>query len=283
MPYTTSYYKEDLHLQHSSSYVTVKENTYIPDSRNLYYIFVMFDGEAQVQNGDEVLTLTANQMTFVNANDLYAYNFHENQSVDWMEIIIHPTVFNDKSEDKEFLRSFHNMPRKKRVIDLMKKENIAIRHSINGIAKCLDKHLGRDHILPRINTIVSELDMKYDEISDTITISSDSVVVQVMDYISTHYLENITYATLTEKFFVSKPTLIKMVKLNTHLTLHRFIEKLRMKDAIKLMSKGVALNKISKMCGYDQYSTFLRAYKRTYGVLPTENNRYKKKKKWPLT
>ena len=93
-----------------------------------------------------------------------------------------------------------------------------INECVNSIIQCIEKDLGRPHILPRVRAIISQLDIYYDENFNTEKNTTDSLSVRIIHYINRHYRENITYDLICEKFFVSKPTVVKIMKVLEGLT-----------------------------------------------------------------
>ena len=92
----------------------------------------------------------------------------------------------------------------------------------------------------------------------------------VCDYISAHLMEDLTIERLSKEFFVSKSYLSHLFQNTTGLSLHKFIQKKRLamqRDAIK---GGMSIAKVYAMSGMKDYSTFYRAFKKEYGVTPSE-------------
>ena len=92
----------------------------------------------------------------------------------------------------------------------------------------------------------------------------------VCDYIDSHLMEDLTIERLSKEFFVSKSYLSHLFQDTSGLSLHKFIQKKRLamqRDAIK---GGMSVAKVHAMSGMKDYSTFYRAFKKEYGVTPSE-------------
>lgn len=272
----TGYIKDDLKVyisnqNHENTHFN--ENTMAPVTLNHYRFLVMFKGTAEIEYNRKKILISDGQMFFADINTLFSYSFNKFKDTCYLEMIVFPSVLSEKNDDIFFLRALQDMPDKKRVININSDEFTGVKSNLNSIIKCIKKSLGRAHILPRIRSIISELDMYYDEhyISDKRI--SDSIFINIRTYINHHYMENINYEFICRNFYVSKPTVIKMFKLNTNMTMHKYIEELRMNAANKMLTDGLDVVKVAAMCGYNNYSTFLSAYKKHYGVLPSENKK----------
>ena len=53
--------------------------------------------------------------------------------------------------------------------------------------------------------------------------------------------------------------------------MHKYIEDLRLDAANGMLSVGMDVVKIAVKCGYNNYSSFLYAYKKRFGMTPNNN------------
>ena len=273
------YYKDDLKIFHSR----IETPKYRPFSHRIsrYRIFVMLSGKAYVSYNGKTYILRDNQMLFTDCRAYYGYTFEENVPADFLEIGIHPSVLKDAYDDDEFLRALNNTPDDKRIIDLDADRFHALRENVFGIIKSINLDAGRAHILPRLFSIISELDFYYDDISEKHEkVFKDNLPITVIEYVKHHYTEKITYQTIGERFFISKSTIIKIFRAYSGCTLHEYVTNLRLEAAIDLIRDNINIVTAAKMSGFDYYSTFLRAYKMKYGTLPMENQN--KQHKYPM-
>ncbi|MGN0173934.1 MAG: helix-turn-helix domain-containing protein [Acutalibacteraceae bacterium] len=281
---TLNFYKDEFQFYYRHFKTDISNNNrYYPYINNYYYIFYLYKGEATVQIGDTVYNLKNENIILADTNQKYCYNFPNNMEIEYFEIRIHPSFFFSIKNDKEFVRSFCNVPDNLKVINANHPEFLLIKTTAYSIRKCLEKNLGDDYVIPRINTIISELNIYYDKILPTENTTSDSIYVKIIDYIEHHYLENITYESLCNKFFISRTTLNKIMHLMTNMSLRKYVEKLRLGDAKTLLIvKGMDTEKVATMCGYKSYSAFFNAYKKYYGEAPF-NHKNRSIKKWTMT
>ena len=59
-------------------------------------------------------------------------------------------------------------------------------------------------------------------------------------------------------------------KEETGYTLHSYIEQKRLLHASELIKEGAPAMKAAQECGFKEYSTFLRAFKRNFHISPKE-------------
>ena len=93
-------------------------------------------------------------------------------------------------------------------------------------------------------------------------------VSEIMEYIHTHITEELSVQTLSEKFYLNKYYLMHLFKQETGTTLASYISGKRLYLAREQMEQGIPITEACYFCGYKNYSTFLRAYKKFFRETP---------------
>jgi AraC-like DNA-binding protein len=127
--------------------------------------------------------------------------------------------------------------------------------------------MNRSYILQLFTTINSyivkeTMEKPVDEIT--------SLISRVIAYINENFEESITLKSLCELFFTNRQTLTKLFKEYTNLTIHNYITMVRIEQAKQLIYKGIQPSRIHLMCGFNDYTTFYRAFKKTEGITPQQ-------------
>ncbi len=192
----------------------------------------------------------------------------------YMEINIHPKVFDSVVGDNEFLRVFFDTTAEEKVLNVFKLSSSSVLDLLDSIYQALDKHLGRIHILPKILSIISELDIEFDNKEKTSFKGSTNHSVKLMRYIENNYTKKIALDEVCKRFFVSKPTVNSIVQKNTGQTFLQHVNYLRVLEAERLI-KGTQtpLNRVYSLVGFSDYSTFYREYKKIVGISPSKERR----------
>ena len=92
-------------------------------------------------------------------------------------------------------------------------------------------------------------------------------ILQYINYNLTDYM-NIDHISST--FFVSKYYMMRQFKQETGYTLGNYISRKRLLLAKELILSGVPGTQACFDCGYKDYSTFSRAYRRLFGESPRD-------------
>ena len=95
-------------------------------------------------------------------------------------------------------------------------------------------------------------------------------VEEVFSYISAHLDEPLELRRLAAQFYVSPEHLSRQFRKQTGQTLHQYILRTRLARCRSLLCDGVPLSAIWPQCGFSSYNVMLRAFKRHFGVSPTE-------------
>lgn len=96
----------------------------------------------------------------------------------------------------------------------------------------------------------------------------DEKVVAILRYLNLHLTEPISTEELSRQFYVSKYHMMRRFKAETGYTIHSYVTEKRLLLAREKIARGGSLGQISEECGFGDYSTFSRAYKRQFGVSP---------------
>lgn len=93
-------------------------------------------------------------------------------------------------------------------------------------------------------------------------------IQEIISYINDTVLENITISHLAEHFFLSESYICRIFKLATGTTINKYITARRISIAKSLLSNGSNINDVYIECGFNDYSNFLKSFKKAVGVSP---------------
>jgi len=99
----------------------------------------------------------------------------------------------------------------------------------------------------------------------------DPKVQLVLEYINSHLDEDLTVDLLADTVFVSKYHLMRKFKAETGYSVHQYISSKRLLLARELLSTTSApITDICFQCGFKDYSTFSREFKKQFKVSARE-------------
>lgn len=89
-------------------------------------------------------------------------------------------------------------------------------------------------------------------------------------YIQSHLTEDLSLERLENEFYVSHEHISREFKRQTGQTIHRYIVKARLDHCCSLIEQAIPLTEVYKMSGFGSYNHFFRAFKKEYGMTPSE-------------
>lgn len=95
------------------------------------------------------------------------------------------------------------------------------------------------------------------------------LTTRALDYIDTHYTDNLTVSTIASALHVSISSLSHRFRNDLNLSVYRYITEKRLSEVRKLIEKGTSLGEAAILCGFSDYSCFFRLYKKYYSTVPS--------------
>ena len=132
------------------------------------------------------------------------------------------------------------------------------------------KTMTRTELLSRIFVIVSEADrvLKQKNHTPQQEQRATSVGARLIDYTNEHLFTDITMKQLTDRFFLSYSQINRIFKQHTGTSARQYITAKRLLTARDRIRHGASPADACYSCGYNDYSTFYRAYVQYFGHPP---------------
>ena len=106
-----------------------------------------------------------------------------------------------------------------------------------------------------------------------VTATRSQTISDILDYINDHLIENITLDLLSEQFFISKHYLNRAFKKATGTTVIDYVIYKRAIHARQLLYSGLSATEAGLASGFHDYSSFYRAYKKTFDCSPKSDRK----------
>lgn len=111
----------------------------------------------------------------------------------------------------------------------------------------------------RTGTLIFSKDAVYDE-----------KIVDIISYINANYTNDLSVEHISSLFYISRYHLMRKFKEVTGYTLHNYISNKRLLFARELINSGEPATTAALNSGFNDYSTFLRAYRKLFAELPVK-------------
>lgn len=127
--------------------------------------------------------------------------------------------------------------------------NIKLKNFILEVGKIL-----HDHSLP----------------AETEKLPQNNLVDKIIQYIYSHYQEEITLDELSSHLYLSRSRMCKIFKDNTGFSINSYLTMYRLQVACVLLQQGQRVNTVSKTVGFKSYAHFIRTFTSKLGKSPTK-------------
>jgi AraC-like DNA-binding protein/uncharacterized RmlC-like cupin family protein len=96
------------------------------------------------------------------------------------------------------------------------------------------------------------------------------LIDQLLAYVDQNLGNPISLEETALHFYISKSTITQTFRETMHLSFYRYVQQTRLNTAKGKIGEGLTLEIIAKEVGYQDYSTFFRAFKKEFGISPFE-------------
>ena len=127
----------------------------------------------------------------------------------------------------------------------------------------------KDALFTQFMIYINRIFLRTSSSPDKKTYSSDTQVEQLLKYINRNLSENLSIDQLANRFFFSKYHMMRKFKNETGYTIHNYITSKRLLFARSLINEGTPVMKAAQMSGFNDYTTFVRSYKKQFGNAPS--------------
>ena len=99
-------------------------------------------------------------------------------------------------------------------------------------------------------------------------VANDKKILDILQYINDNINSELSIDSIAEKFYISKFHMMRSFRAETGYTVHNYITNKRLLNARQLISSGEAATEVCYKCGFRDYSTFSRAYRKMFDESP---------------
>lgn len=98
----------------------------------------------------------------------------------------------------------------------------------------------------------------------------DRKIEDIIVFIRDNLAGDLSVDSISSHFFISKSYLMHKFKDETGYSLHNYVLQKRLLYAKDLLMEDIPVIEVSERCGFNDYSTFLRAFKKMFHALPSD-------------
>ncbi|SDB37400.1 AraC-type DNA-binding protein [Pseudobutyrivibrio sp. YE44] len=241
---------------------------------DFHKVLIHLSGNTSYSIEGQNFDLQANDIVFVNAGEVHRPIFHDNSTYERIIIYISKEFLAEYAKDENDLSyCFRNaMENNSHVLRLRSFKNSPVASAVNSLINNLGKDAYANELFMQVLFLEFMVQLNRAAISDEVeyisTSYSGTKINSIIQYINENLTDDLSVDNIAAKFYLSRYYLMHTFKDETGYTIGNYITMKRLSAAQTLIDAGTPIVDASEQVGFGTYSTFLRAYKKTYGTSP---------------
>lgn len=241
---------------------------------DFHKVLIHLSGNTSYSIEGQTFDLQSDDIVFVNAGEVHRPIFHDNSTYERIIIYISKEFLAEYSQsDNDLSYCFRNaMENDSHVLRLHSFKNSKVASSVTKLMNNLGKDAYANELFMQVLFLEFMVELNRAAISDEIeyisTNYAGSKTSEIINYINEHLKDDLSVDTIAEQFYLSRYYLMHTFKNETGYTIGNYITIKRLALAQSLIDQDVSITIAAEQSGFGTYSTFFRAYKKTYGTSP---------------
>lgn len=214
---------------------------------------------------------------FVGSNELHRPIIDSNEFYERIIIWVNSDFLkNHSTEDSDLLTCFNTAVKEKLNLFRLSSDNLLlIKDTLFYLEKAIkDKEFGGRQLqnayfiqlIVYLNRLMLGASVKRDEKD----IEYDERIVNILSYINENLVSDLSIENIAAKFYINRYYLMHNFKDETGYTIHNYILEKRLAKAAGLIKNGLQAIRASEQSGFNDYSSFVRAFKKSFGMSPKQ-------------
>ncbi|WP_392486623.1 AraC family transcriptional regulator [Haloimpatiens sp. FM7315] len=277
--YKKGYLKEDFKFFH------LKDNKDM-DFKYHYHdfnkIIIFISGDVTYLIEGKAYKLKPLDMLLVNSNAIHKPVINSEKTYERIVIWVNSSFLNrHNSKNTNLLNCFQIAQREKfNLFRLDDEDNSILRELLSSLENaCFDTEFGsevlRNSIFLQFIVYINRLFLGGIDSKVLVDVKYDEDINKILEYINKNLKEDLSINSLASRFYLNKYYLMHKFKEHTGVTVHKYVQNKRLIMAKDLIEKGKNISLVCAICGFGDYSNFIRSFKKFFGMAP--KSYYKKK------
>lgn len=240
-----------------------------------YEIYMFIEGDSKYVVEEKIYNLNPDDIIIIRKHEMHRVWHNSNAKYSRLTITISPDFFTENNCTEYEKAFFNTKPENGNKINAETVRDIGLYDAIMRF-----RDFTKD--FTKLNTPIAKSLLI--EILYYINIIHDyekpdeaqKPINKIINYINSHYTDDLTLDFLCERFFISKYYLCRIFKKRTGLTIQTYIKEKRLAHFNELKKSGKRMTEAAFLSGFNDYSVFYRTYVKKYGHSPEEKKHIKK-------
>ena len=242
-------------------------------------IVILIDGDLTYYIEGKAYILKPWDILFVNKNEIHKPVVNPNKYYERIVIWLNPDFMAKYAQGNNNLLKCFEVAIKNNynLLRLNMKSIDIIKNLIQDIQNCNNSNefgseILKESLFVQLMVLMNRLFLNSDKNRDIEDIQYDKTIEGVLNYINSNLENDLSIDTIASEFFISKYYLMRKFKNQIGSSIHNYVVQKRLILARSLISDGLSMSSVCSRCGFNDYSIFVRAFKKVYGVSPSNYN-----------
>ena len=242
-------------------------------------IIILIDGDLTYYIEGKAYILKPWDILFVNKNEIHKPVVNPDKYYERIVIWLNPDFMAKYAQgNNDLLKCFEvAIKNNYNLLRLNMKSIEVIKNLIQDIQSCNNSNefgseILKESLFVQLMVLMNRLFLNSDKNRDIEDIQYDKTIEGVLNYINSNLENDLSIDTIASEFFISKYYLMRKFKNQIGSSIHNYVVQKRLILARSLISEGLSMSSVCSRCGFNDYSSFVRAFKKVYGVSPSNYN-----------
>lgn len=272
-------YKKVGYLTTSFKMFHIKDNAHKEYSyhyHDFHKILILLSGDVTYCIEGRTYDLRPNDIVLVNSGEVHKPIIRSDAPYERIIIYVSPDYLNEYRDAKNDLSLClrQAMAEQSHVLRLHSSMNGKLGSTIRELDRSLYDEDYANELYHRILFLEFMIQLNRAALHNHVEFIGDSAsndkILAVLDYLNEHLTEDISIDELSSRFFLSRYYLMHTFKEQTGYTIGNYLSTKRLFLARDLIARGTPITDVCYACGFHNYSTFSRAYKKSFGESPRD-------------
>lgn len=242
-------------------------------------IVILIDGDLTYYIEGKAYILKPWDILFVNKNEIHKPVVNPDKYYERIVIWLNPDFMAKYAQgNNDLLKCFEvAIKNNYNLLRLNMKSIEIIKNLIQDIQNCNNSNefgseILKESLFVQLMVLMNRLFLNSDKNRDIEDIQYNKTIEGVLNYINSNLENDLSIDTIASEFFISKYYLMRKFKNQIGSSIHNYVVQKRLILARSLISDGLSMSSVCSRCGFNDYSSFVRAFKKVYGVSPSNYN-----------
>lgn len=240
-------------------------------------IIIFLSGDVTYNIEGKFYTLRPWDILLVGKNDVHQPKISPNIAYERIVLWLNPHFLDSHNRNDCDLQSCFALAteRKMNMIRLNKTDVPSLQQTLDDLEEAIhDTSFGNEilknsifiQLIVKINRLFFGMDIKK-KLED---IRYDSRIENILSHINNNLDSDLSIDSISNIFYLNKYYLMHLFKKETGLTLYNYIQKKRAIKASDYIKSGMQAGEVCSLCGFGDYSSFVRNFKKEYQLSPMQ-------------